>query len=293
MRKILILLQILGATALLAGPPAFAESAAEHSSVISATPVNQSHADNVTAIIKSLAPIAGQTTGPGWQPLPDVFLPPVIIDRPTQIIIDRRPIILDYRYSLEMTVYFAYDSAFLTPPARQYLALLGEALSKPELANYRYLIAGHTDARGPHDYNMDLSYRRTWAVKRFLMRHYAIASWRLEVAGWGELYPRDPVDPYSAVNRRVEFTLIDTGQQSVAPSAVPAPAQTAKPMTPPRVNGLYVPALPACPIGVTGMQGNSLDLDDFTPEPGVDCDPTLPRSGSVVVRPDGRMIVQP
>ncbi|WP_299921647.1 OmpA family protein [uncultured Pelagimonas sp.] len=272
-------------------PPAQADTAAENSAIISGPSVERSHADNVTAIIKSLAPIAGQSTGPVIQPLPDVFLPPVVIERPVQIIIDRRPIILDYRYSLDMTVYFAYDSAFLTPPARQYLALLGEALQAPEMAGHRYLIAGHTDARGPHDYNMDLSYRRAWAVKRFLMRHYAIASWRLEVAGWGEMYPRDPSDPYDASNRRVEFTLIDVTERIIEPPE--QPPTPPKPMTPPQVSGLYVPALPPCPVGVTGTTNSALDLDDFTPEPGVDCDPRLERSGSVIVRPDGRMIVQP
>lgn len=290
MHKILTVLPTLFALIAWALPPAYADTAEQNSAIVSGSPIDGSHADNVTAIIRSLAPIAGQTTAPVVGHLPGAFLPPVVLDRPVQIIIDRRPIILDYRYSLDVTVYFAYDSAFLTPPARQYLDMFGEALRAPELANHRYLIAGHTDARGPHDYKMDLSYRRAWAVKRYLMRHHAIASWRLEVAGWGEMYPRDPADPYSAVNRRVEFTLIDVAQPlapPVAPSAAP------KPITPPQVSGLYVPALPPCPVGVTGALGSTLDLDDFTPEPGVDCDPTLERAGSVVVRPDGRMIVQP
>lgn len=246
-------------------------------------------ADSVTAIIRSLAPIAGQTVPPPvtTQRLPDVFLAPVITGRPTTVIIDRRPIVLNYRYSLDLTIYFAYDSAFLTPPARDHLALIGQALQSPELAGHRYLIAGHTDARGPDDYNADLSLRRAWAVKRFLMRHYGIASWRLEVVGWGEQYPRTPMDPYAALNRRVEITLIDTGQPVVPTQPAPEPPK------PPQISGLYIPALPACPTGVTGIAGSVVpDLDDFTPEPGVDCDPALPPAGSVLVGPDGRMIVR-
>lgn len=248
-------------------------------------------ADEVTAIIRSLAPIAGQSVSPGGSAgepmmLPDAFLPPAAMGRPIQIIIDRRPIMLDYRYSLDLTVYFAYDSAFLSPQARHNLSLLGQALQSPALAGHRYLLAGHTDARGPDAYNMDLSYRRAWAVKRYLMRYHNIASWRLEVVGWGEDYLRDPVLPYDAINRRVEITLIDA-------VTVPAEPATGQPIAP-QVSGGFVPALPPCPSGVTGSVLNpDLDLDDFSPDPWVDCDPRLPQSGSVVVQPDGRMIVQP
>lgn len=248
-------------------------------------PARADRAAEVTAIIKSLAPIAGQSVSPGHTgaQLPDAYLPPVVIDRPPQIIIDRRPIILDYRYSLDLTVYFAYDSAFLTPAARQQLSLLGRALQSPELSGHRYLIAGHTDARGPDGYNVDLSYRRAWAVKRFLMRHFRISSWRLEVVGWGERYLRDPMRPYDGINRRVEVTLIDSGQ--------PPLSQTE---SVPQVSSRIVPSLPPCPATVSGAITNpALDLDDFSPEPGLDCDPTLPRSGALIVQPDGRIIVRP
>ncbi|MGP6089798.1 OmpA family protein [Antarctobacter jejuensis] len=266
--------------------------------------LDTSRADQVTAIIKSLAPTAEQPGTPpapappaGGQPpqviypLPDVFLPPVVIGRPTTVIIDRRPIVLNYRYSLDLTIYFAYDSAFLTPQARDQLVLVGMALQSPELSNNRYLIAGHTDARGPDAYNTELSYQRAWAVKRYLMRHFGIASWRLEVVGWGERYPRDPNDPYAATNRRVEITLIDT-IRPVPPQ--PQPAPTPPPVAPPQVSSLYKPLLPPCPERVRGIDGAVVpDLDDFTPEAYVDCDPSLPAAGRVIVQPDGRVIVLP
>lgn len=250
-------------------------------------------ADEVTAIIKSLAPIAGQSISQGPAVgsqfetyLPDQFLPPMAVGRPSQIIINHRPVVLDYRYSLDLTVYFAYDSAFLTPQARGQLSFLGRALQSPQLADFRYLLAGHTDARGPDAYNMDLSYRRAWAVKRYLMRKFGIASWRLEVVGWGEDYLRDPLNPYDAVNRRVEITLID---MTIQPP-LPEPSQ----LQPPQASDGGAPALPACPLNVIGSITNpDLDLDDFSPEPFIDCDPSLPARGSVIVQPDGRMIVQP
>lgn len=272
-----------------------------------------SRADEVTAIIKSLGPTPGTTTPPPVvvHRLPNVFLPPVIVGRPTTVIIDRRPIVLDYRYSLDLTIYFAHDSAFLTPQAREHLSLIGQALQAPDLANYRYLIAGHTDARGPDDYNVDLSYRRAWAVKRFLMRYFMIPSWRLEVVGWGERYPRNPVDPYAAENRRVEITLIDAVQpivpqplpmplpqpaplpqtSQVNPPPAPTPLPDPQPVMPPQAGTFYMPPLPPCPAGVIGQDGLTLDLDDFTPEPGIDCNPALPSAGRVIVQPDGRIIV--
>lgn len=290
--------------------------------------LNTAKADSVTAIIKSLAPMAGQpgtppvgtppvTTPPVVvHPLPDVFLPPIIVGRPTTIIIDQRPLVLNYTYSLDVTIYFAYDSAFLTPPARQHLDLIGQALRSPQLAANRYLIAGHTDARGPTDYNTDLSYRRAWAVKRYLMRYHSIPSWRLEVVGWGERYPRAPTDPYAAENRRVELTLIDTVQPVVPMQPVPQPQPQPQPkplpqtsdltpipqpipqpvpqpvtVLPPQTGRSYVPALPPCPGGVVRPDGTALDLDDFSPDPGIDCNPALPATGRVIVQPDGRIIV--
>ncbi|WP_209037476.1 OmpA family protein [Mameliella alba] len=295
-------LSILFAVAVGALSPAHAQTNTE------TLQLDTSRADSVTAIIKSLAPMAGQPATPPTgsppvvtHPLPDVFLPPVILGRPTTIIIDRRPIVLNYGYSLDVKVYFAHDSAFLTPPARRDLDLIGQALRSAQLMNNRYLIAGHTDARGPEDYNVDLSYRRAWAVKRYLMRYHSIPSWRLEVVGWGERYPRNPADPYAAENRRVEITLIDTVQPVVPqPLPVPQPApQTSdldkqpapQPMLPPQTGAQYVPPLPPCPAGVVSPDGKALDLDDFSPEPGIDCDPALPSSGRVIVRPDGRIIV--
>lgn len=270
--------------------------------------LDTSRADSVTAIIKSLAPMAGQPGTPPADPppgggtppivvqtLPDVFLPPVVLGRPTTIIIDRRPIVLNYAYSLDVTVYFAHDSAFLTPPARQDLDLIGRALQSPQLMNNRYLIAGHTDARGPDDYNIDLSYRRAWAVKRYLMRYHAIPSWRLEVIGWGERYPRNPADPYAPENRRVEITLIDTVRPVMpAPQPVPQPAppaQLSDVQPVPQPGYYHVPPLPPCPAGIVSPEGKALDLDDFSPEPGIDCDADLPASGRVIVQPDGRIIV--
>ena len=313
--------------ALMIGAPAagMAQTSAETHAPHESAPSAATRADQVTAIIKSLAPISGTTVTPPVgvttptvvHPLPDVFLPPVVISRPQTIIIDRRPIVLDYRYSVDMTVYFAYDSAFLTPQARQYLDMLGLALQAPELSGNRYLIAGHTDARGPHDYNIDLAYRRAWAVKRYLMRYYSIPSWRLEVVGWGESYPRNSLDPYSAINRRVEITLIGTGLtptvQPLVPQAQPQAQSTPQDNTgegtdtatapllepqqpepmPPVTTTRYVPALPPCPAGVVGPDGQALDLDDFSPEPWIDCDPGLTARGRVIVQPDGRMIVLP
>ena len=255
----------------------------------------------VNAIIKSLAPIAGQTVSPGYgsdaPPISSDIRRPLHVDRrPVRVLIDKRVIILDYRHSLDFTIYFAYDSAHLTPRARRELSVLGEALQSPALSRFTYLIAGHTDARGPDAYNVDLSYQRAWAVKRFLIRNFSIAPWRLQAIGWGERYLRDPTHAFDGINRRVEVTLID---RKSAPEVGVLDSQTAPDIgkAPPKVIIVAPPRsnaeaadLPPCPVAVIGQ--NRPDLDDFTPQPSIDCDPGLPPAGRMIVNPDGRVIFQ-
>ncbi len=54
-------------------------------------------------------------------------------------------------------MFFAYDSARLTPEARIQLEPLGQALASRELTGHGFLIAGHTDAAGAPAHNRRLS----------------------------------------------------------------------------------------------------------------------------------------
>ena len=152
---------------------------------------------NINNIIRSLAPIEGSISADRNRP-----------SARRNVHIDGQVIHLDARYALDMEVYFPFDSANLTVEARKQLYALGRALESSRLRPYRYLIAGHTDAKGSADYNRSLSLQRARAVRVHLVSHFAVDPHRLDVVGFGEDWPKNPSDPVAAVNRRVEVVMI-------------------------------------------------------------------------------------
>ncbi|MEH3143813.1 MAG: OmpA family protein [Methylobacterium frigidaeris] len=178
-----------GARAVEADGPAPRDEAAERAEAGATNP-------GATAIIRSLAPFADGNPGRPAAPLavaPGDGGPPVRVD-PAR--------------AVDLTVFFAYDSARLTPEARIQLEPLGEALRSRDLAGLGFLIAGHTDAAGGLAYNRRLSLARARAVKAHLVETYGIEAGRLRVHGWGPSRPKDPDAPLARVNRRVEVSLI-------------------------------------------------------------------------------------
>jgi OmpA-OmpF porin, OOP family len=67
-------------------------------------------------------------------------------------------------------------------------------------------IAGHTDADGQDDYNLDLSRRRAQAVADYLTKA-GIDARRLTSVGYGKTRPiaANDSDENKALNRRIEF----------------------------------------------------------------------------------------
>ena len=115
-----------------------------------------------------------------------------------------RGISVRVKQKVDLNIPFEINSSDLKPEARSQLAQLEAALQKESLADYRFLIAGHTDASGSAEYNRRLSERRAESVKRFLVER-GIDPDRLEVVGNGEddlLLPDKPAD---GSNRRVEI----------------------------------------------------------------------------------------
>jgi len=107
--------------------------------------------------------------------------------------------------SVDMEVYFAYDSADISPAAYGSLFTLGQALGDPRLRGQTFLIAGHTDASGSDAYNQILSECRAWSVKTFLVTTFDIAPQSLIAVGYGEEQPKDWRNPFAGVNRRVQL----------------------------------------------------------------------------------------
>jgi outer membrane protein OmpA-like peptidoglycan-associated protein len=103
---------------------------------------------------------------------------------------------------------FETNSEVLTYQARQVLTGVCEQLSTA--SGVKIMLAGHTDAQGDENYNMDLSRRRAYAVKNFMENYDAttFGGGRIEAQWFGESQPKaygDTPQAY-AQNRRVVIT---------------------------------------------------------------------------------------
>lgn len=107
--------------------------------------------------------------------------------------------------SINIRILFAYDSDRIEGSSFADLNEIGEALLDQSLEDSKIMLNGHTDAAGSRTYNQDLSERRALSVKRYLTQRLFVPSERLVVAGFGEDRLRDPDDPDSGRNRRVEI----------------------------------------------------------------------------------------
>jgi len=119
----------------------------------------------------------------------------------------------EIRIDLAADVMFDFDKYTLRPEAAATLQKVGRVV-----ANYGeapLLIEGHTDNKGTHPYNMNLSQKRADAVKKWLVDNATIKPARITTTGWGETKPVAPNrkpdgsdDPNGRQkNRRVELTL--------------------------------------------------------------------------------------
>jgi outer membrane protein OmpA-like peptidoglycan-associated protein len=104
---------------------------------------------------------------------------------------------------------FEFGSARISREALPVLQEIGSALRSDELKELRFLIEGHTDAKGTLLYNMNLSSRRAESVKRYLMARHGLNSRRLLTAGKGPTDLHDPENPDSGINRRVVLMAFD------------------------------------------------------------------------------------
>jgi outer membrane protein OmpA-like peptidoglycan-associated protein len=128
---------------------------------------------------------------------------------------------VDVARSINIEVYFDFDSAALKPKAVAQLKPLGEALSTADLGSDRYLIMGHTDAKGSAAYNQTLSEQRAASVRKYLVQRFPLQPDALVSIGLGETQLKRPAEPTAGINRRVEISLL------LKPLNVPAP----KPVT--------------------------------------------------------------
>lgn len=113
--------------------------------------------------------------------------------------------------SFDTHIQFEFGTAEPTFNGRLQLDAFGDVLTRDGFSHISFVVAGHTDDVGTRDFNLDLSEARAKAVVEYLESNYGVPSTRMVVEALGEDAPLvDNVDSESrAINRRVEFTLLD------------------------------------------------------------------------------------
>lgn len=108
---------------------------------------------------------------------------------------------------IDLTIFFEFDSAVLKAESRDQVQALCTAITNAG-GEGRYQIIGHTDAAGSVEYNLSLSRARSEEVVRYMVNDCGISAAQLEAVGMGEARLKDPTDPRSDSNRRVEIQVM-------------------------------------------------------------------------------------
>jgi len=109
-------------------------------------------------------------------------------------------------------VTFERGSSKLSAQGREFLDRLAAALSKNRDLLASLTIEGHTDATGGRTINKKISKDRADAVSAYLKTKFNISN--VSAVGKGSDSLKDPENPNSGVNRRIEFVVALPGQKA-------------------------------------------------------------------------------
>ena len=112
--------------------------------------------------------------------------------------------IVNDKPKIDLEINFDYNSANISAKSLPSVQALGRALSNPDLKGSTFVVAGHTDAAGGEAYNQDLSERRADSIKHYLVEKFGLTGSDLVTVGYGKTKLKDPANPLSEVNRRVQ-----------------------------------------------------------------------------------------
>ena len=110
--------------------------------------------------------------------------------------------------SLSLAIQFDLNSARVRPESGAVLGNLVAAMLSPDLKSSRFVIEGHTDARGVPAANLRLSQQRADEVRLYLVA-LGVHPARLKAVGKGSTEPANPLDPLAADNRRVRVVTLE------------------------------------------------------------------------------------
>jgi outer membrane protein OmpA-like peptidoglycan-associated protein len=116
--------------------------------------------------------------------------------------------------TIDLEVYFDFNSAAITSVAEPQLDELGAALTDPRLRGSTISIGGHTDGVGGDAFNKKLSERRATAIKEYLVDNFHLSAANLRTIGYGKTKPKNKIDPTAPENRRVEVVNLAPQQQA-------------------------------------------------------------------------------
>jgi outer membrane protein OmpA-like peptidoglycan-associated protein len=106
--------------------------------------------------------------------------------------------------NIDLEINFDFNSADISAKSLPSVQALGRALTNPDLKGSTFIVAGYTDAVGGEAYNQDLSERRADSIKRYLTDKFSIPGPDLVTVGYGKTKLKDPGNPLSEANRRVQ-----------------------------------------------------------------------------------------
>lgn len=105
-------------------------------------------------------------------------------------------------------VYFDYGKSEVRADQQPILRQHAEKLRANP--GFRLLLEGHTDLRGPDQFNQELARKRAESVRQFLIQA-GVAAQQLTVANYGKQRPltREQTETAQARNRRIEFVILE------------------------------------------------------------------------------------
>jgi len=108
--------------------------------------------------------------------------------------------------TIAVNINFKINSAELDDNNMSLLSEISKAMNSQQLSACKFIVEGHTDARGNDDYNLSLSNKRAQEVKNFLA-NANVKYTRMKAIGKGESDLIIADDPNDARNRRVQFRI--------------------------------------------------------------------------------------